>query len=68
MKLIKEYHSSKRSDGVGKTPLKMKIVEEEKGFSLDYDTKFLVSVENSFLTQLKKMGVDYKGEVNASMF
>ena len=46
----------------------MKIVEEEKGFSLDYDTKFLVSVENSFLTQLKKMGVDYKGEVNASMF
>ncbi|MBR2135680.1 MAG: DNA polymerase III subunit alpha [Bacteroidales bacterium] len=68
MKLIKENHASRNSEGVGKTPVKMKIVEKEKGFSLDYDTKFLVSVDNNFLSQLMKMGVEYKGNVNTSVF
>ena len=68
MKLIKENHASRNSEGVGKTPVKMKIVEKEKGFSLDYDTKFLVSVDNNFLSQLRKMGVEYKGNVNTSVF
>jgi len=66
--LMKENHTSKKSEGVGKTPVKMKIVEESKGFTLDYDTKFLVSVDNNFLAQLRKMGVEYKGIVNTSMF
>ena len=46
----------------------MKIVEKEKGFSLDYDTKFLVEVDNLLLKELEKMGVKYKGNVNLSLF
>ncbi|MBP5518516.1 MAG: DNA polymerase III subunit alpha [Bacteroidales bacterium] len=68
MKLIKEYHSSSKSEGVGKTPLVMKIVEEDKSFSLDYVTKFLVSVDNSFLSRLEKLGVGYKGNINPQAF
>ena len=67
IKLIKEHHTSARSEGA-KTPVKMKIVEKEKGFSLDYDTKFLVEVDNALLKELEKMGVKYKGNVNLSLF
>ena len=68
VKLLKEHHTSQRNEGGGKTPVKMKIVEEEKGFSLDYDTKFLVEVDNLLLKELEKMGVEYKGNVNYSIF
>ena len=67
VKLLKEHHTPQRSEGA-KTPVKMKIVEEEKGFSLDYDTKFLVEVDNILLRELEKMGVEYKGNVNYSIF
>ncbi len=67
IKLLKEHHTSARSDGA-KVPVKMKIVEKEKGFSLDYDTKFLVEVDNTLLKELEKMGVTYKGNVNYSIF
>ena len=68
IKLIKEYHTSRRSEGVGKTPVIMKIVEEDKKFTVEYATKFLVSVENSFLAALEKLGVGYKGNVNPQAF
>ena len=52
----------------GQTPVKLKIVEEEKGFTLDYDTKFKVNVDNTLLAALDKMGVSYKGNVNPALF
>ena len=68
IKLLKEHHTAAKTEGAGKTPVKMKIVEKEKGFSLDYDTKFLVEVDNPLLKELEKMGVKYKGNVNLSLF
>ena len=68
IKLIKEHHTKANTEGVGKTPVKMKIVEKEKGFSLDYDTKFLVEVDNALLKEFDKMGLKYKGNVNLSLF
>ena len=66
--VLKESHVSKKAEGVNKTPVKMKIVEENKGFTLDYDTKFLVSVDNNLLDRLRKMGLEYKGNVNTAVF
>ena len=67
-KLIKDNHTTKFSDGVGKTPVRMKLVEQEKGFSVDYQTKFLVSVDDNLLAQLTKMGITYKGVINSALF
>ena len=65
--LLKESKNSS-AEVVGQTPVKLKIVEEEKGFTLDYDTKFKVNVDNTLLAALDKMGVSYKGNVNPALF
>ena len=65
--LLKESKNSS-AEVVGQTPVKLKIVEEEKGFTLDYATKFKVNVDNTLLAALDKMGVSYKGNVNPALF
>lgn len=71
-KVTKEFRKElakalKTERGEVQTPVYVAISDSEKGFTLNYATKYKVNVTNDLLRELDLMGVKYKGNFNMAL-